>query len=304
MDPKLVELKDVVKLHGLAFLLAVSWMTPQGMWPRVCTILSAVNAFRLSPDSGSTIEYIRHTLGNRIRGGSPKAIFARLVHEDLLFLLQLLRAHRSDGWEPRIRFVGRQHVEEGLRRGSGVVLWISHFVHSAVATKAAFKQAGFSVGHLSSPGHGFSSSRFGMRMLNPLQTRIEDRYIRERIMLSLGGPVGAIRHMRRRLSENGIVSISVRTTAQKPISVPFFDGSMRLASGAPDLAYATEACLLPVFTIRQGPGEFDVIVEAPLDLNSARSRKQSTDSAMRQYSGLLESHVEKYPGQWLGWLTP
>ncbi len=42
----------------------------------------------------------------------------------------------------------------------------------------AFHRAGLAVSHLSRASHGFSGSRLGVRVLNPIHTKVEDRYLR------------------------------------------------------------------------------------------------------------------------------
>ena len=77
-------------------------------------------------------------------------------------------------------------------------------------TKIALHRAGYRIVHLSHPRHGFSSSSFGVRYLNPVHRRAEDRYLAERVVLSLASPVGAMRTLMQRLKSNGVVTVTVR----------------------------------------------------------------------------------------------
>jgi hypothetical protein len=121
------------------------------------------------------------------------------------------------------------------------------------------------VHHLSSAGHGFSSTRLGLAVLNPIRTRIEDRYIAERITIPLDGAVaGAKQALSRCLEANAAVPIVlVPRGARRCIEFPFHGGWLRMALGAANFALRTGAALLPVFSVRTG-SRFVTTIEAAL----------------------------------------
>ena len=162
-------------------------------------------------------------------------------------------------------------------------------------------RAGYAVSHLSHPRHGFSSTRFGMRCLNPVHTRAEDRYLRERVRLSPDAAGAALATLGDRLGGNGVVSISVRGDSRRPAMVLFLGGEIRIAVGAPVLAHKSAAALLPVFPLRTGEDGFTVFVEPALEIDPALDRRVAVADALGRYARLLERYVLDYPGQWLGW---
>jgi lauroyl/myristoyl acyltransferase len=194
-----------------------------------------------------------------------------------------------------------EHLTAALGQGRGAILWDSHFQFAAVVTKMAMRRAGIDLHHLSHPRHGFSDSRFGMRFLNPLRTRCEGRYVAERVVLSLDGPVAAMRTLLKRLRGNAVVSIVVRGSGLHPCPAPFFDGRLAVATGAPDLAHRSGAALLPVFTVRQG-GRYVVAIESPLAIDVAAERHAAAAAAAAEYARRLEPHVAAHPGQWAEWI--
>ena len=213
-----------------------------------------------------------------------RAVLSRKIEQ----YLQILRDYRPGGWRPPIRLVGAGHIEAALNQGKGAILWDSNFASGGLVTKMALHRAGIAVSHLSRVGHGFTSTRFGMLVLNRVWTAIEERYLRERAVRSLEGPVAAMRLLYRRLRDNGIVSLSVHSAAQTPLKV----------------AYATGAPVLPVFTVRDAAGTFVVTVEPPLDIVEGASRRESSERVVRRYLERLAHYVVRHPGQWLGWLDP
>lgn len=221
--------------------------------------------------------------------------------------LQTLRLHRPGSWCPPLSVEGTRHIDAGLSKGRGVVLWTADFAFHSLILKMALHGRGYDVSHLSGPRHGWSATRLGVCILNPLQIRAESRFLRERVVMSdLALPtahrvVAAMRVLRRRLGENGVVSIGALTSNWGPEKVQFFRGRVRLARGPLSLAYACGAPALPVFAVRETDGEYRIVVEPPLGLDSDAPRRVSVRAAMEQYVALLERYVSRYPGQWLGW---
>jgi lauroyl/myristoyl acyltransferase len=220
--------------------------------------------------------------------------------EGIFTFFQVLKCHRPDGWEPAVRIAGFEHVHAALALGRGVVLWVSHAFHGHLAAKIGFRRAGLDVVHLSTPAHGFSTTKFGVRYLNRMQTRIEDRYIGERVMLPLQGQNAALQTLVKRLKANKVVSITGQRGTGRTIDTGFLDGVLPLAPGAPTLAAITGAALLPVFAFRAADGVIDVSVEPEIPL--AGAREQAVIGAVQDFATRSEPYVLRTPGQWLSWV--
>ena len=245
---KTVAAKDFAVLAALPVSLAVSWLVPERFWADIGRIFAPVAARVVTARNQATLDRIARLIGDRPVARSAAEILQESIAGHVEEYLQILREHRPGAWHPPMRLQGREHLTAALADGRGAVLWIGHFSFASLVAKKAFHQADLSVGHLSHPSHGYSRTRFGMRVLNPIRAVIEERYVRDRVMLALDGSTAAMRELRRRLRRNQVVSITVRERAQRPLAVPFLDGTIRLATGAPDLAYVAKAALLPVFT--------------------------------------------------------
>ena len=299
---KPVTAKDLAILAALPVSFVVAWTLPEPLWRGVARASSPLAARAIRTKLQPTIERIEGLLGARQMACSPMAVVQESIAGHVEEYLQVLREYRPRGWRPDIRLEGRSHIDDALARGRGVVLWVGFFSFAGLVAKKALCREGIRTSHLSHPGHGFSRSRFGMLYLNRLRMRIEDRYLNERVMLSLDGATGALRQLHRRLRRNEVVSVTVRERAERPSMVPFLDGTIRLATGAADLAYATGAALLPVFPVREAQGHFRVVVEPPLEVRQHLARRESSDLALRDYAARLTPFVLDYPGQWRGWL--
>ncbi len=212
-----------------------------------------------------------------------------------------LREYRPWTRPPHIRVTGTRIVEEGLAAGNGVILWVAPFVYASLITKIAFHEAGFGVSHLSRPTHGFGGSPFAVRWLNPIWTRIEERYLRGRIVMAGPVDIGALRAVRARLAESHVVSITFGDEGVRVVTVDLLGGDLRVATGPITLAQRTRAWLLPVFTVRTESGRFEVEIQTPLELPRPETDPRDVHRRVaEQYARRLTPFVKAYPGQWLG----
>jgi lauroyl/myristoyl acyltransferase len=156
--------------------------------------------------------------------------------------------------------------------------------------------------HLSTPAHGFSATRFGVRYLNRIQTRIEDRYIAERVLLPLSGQNTALQTLVRRLKANKVVSITGQRGTGRTVAARFLDGTLTLAPGAPMLGHMTGASVFPTFAFRAPDGAIEVTVEPPVELPAGLPREAAVTQAVQQFATISEGYALRHPGQWLSWV--
>ena len=300
-DPALLTAKDLLIVVGIAVLTPVAGLVPERAWHRLTSALAAVAMTGGLAGGRDLARRLARYFDGRPPAPADK-LAASALGRYIDATLQVLRGHRPGGWRPAIDLAGAEHLQAALERGRGAILWVSFFHSYSLISKIAVHRAGFAVSHLSHPRHGFSGSRFGMAVLNRLYTSIEDRYLGERVSLSVETPLLAMRTLTRRLEANGVVSITAREAASRPAVVPFLAGTIPVATGAPDLAHRTGAALLPLHTVLKPDGRFAVIIEPPIALpDGDRDRRASSETAARLYAERLEAVVRRYPDQWRGW---
>lgn len=285
--------KDLLQPAAMLALGLIAWSTPERFWSVFGRPLGFLTACLHPRRTRSAIREIKLALGERKTRLSPSLLEIRFRADKLEERLQLLREYRPDGWRPQIRVVGREHIERALDRGHGAILWVC-LMHELV-TKKALHQAGFSISHLSTFRHGFSNSHFGLRVINPLLISIENRYLDERIVIRLGDSLSYIRKLERKLRNNGLITISAGTGGYRTLELPFLNGRTCLATGPPNLAMTTRAALLPVFTVRRGPRDFETLIEPPLEPEARSDRLEAVECMLRQYVNSMESYVARYP---------
>jgi len=247
-------------------------------------------------------EHVRAIAGAHRLAIDPQDMKVDTFAEWFLSSLQLLKIYHPCGFHPPIRLVGREHIDEGLKQGRGVILWAAPFYHANPIEPMAFDRAGIRLHHLSHRNHGPSSTRFGVRWLNRVLTAAEDRFLAERIVIQPGN-ASALLSIRKRIVDNALVSIRANAGSQWVLNLRFLAGRTQLATGAVELALTTGAALLPVFTVRNQYGEYVVNVESPIEVVDTGDRMGSIDGPSLEFIKRLERYVLEYPDQWFGWTS-
>jgi lauroyl/myristoyl acyltransferase len=278
----------------------IATLLPSASWERAAGTLDGMAAWL--GNWGGRIE--RGTIAALVLGqgvaASPEAIGKALQRNCRFNQLCFIASWRPGGWSPEITITGTEHLHAALAAGRGAVLWVAPFVFAPLVAKRGLHQAGFAVHHLSRPNHGFSSTRFGVVVLNPIRTRIEDRYLAERITIPQSGETtAAVRTLARRLAANRIVSITFTFLGERQVEVPFLAGRLRSALGAPHLALRSGAPLHPVFALRTGPQSFSVEIAPALVAEADGTREQQLRALVEAYAAQMVQPVRLHPDQFL-----
>jgi len=301
--PAPISAYDLLLVFGLAVLLPVAWLLPVRYWARVgrlgvgCALPLFAAAYARRHRA-----HVEAIVGSRQLACGAGAVLPRSLSRNFEDTLLALRCHRPGAPMPVVHVEGAGHLQRAIAAGRGVVLWVSYFHFYNLVSKCATAQLGVPVSHLSHPRHGFSGTRFGMRWLNWIRTGIEDRCLRERVYLAPEGASAALERLRQRLGEGGVVSVTARTTGSNPVRVPFLDGELPCAVGAPLLAHQTGAALLPLHTLQTEDGRFLVQIDAPIAVDQRLSRREAILAAAAEYARRLEPVALRYPDQWKDWM--
>jgi lauroyl/myristoyl acyltransferase len=235
--------------------------------------------------------------------GAARATIRELYTARLATTMDVLRGLLI-GPDYAIRCRGTEHVAEALAQGRGAILWAADFPAAGEAIKIALWRAGWPLVHLSRIEHGFSKSSYGIRLLNPLRVRFENRYLAERILFDRTRPDAAKQRIRDCLRGNRVVSITASAHEGRIIAEgEFLGGRLRLAVGALRLGLATGCPVLPVFALRDRdqPERIDVTIEPPLALSAGAPEAEALACATADFLMRLETYVRRRPGAWGGW---
>ena len=299
--PPAWRISDIGTVLGLATLVAPSWLLPESWWAPLWRATARMPLLTSRRAVKRNAKLIQSALDETDRRRA-EAIAQDLKAAVYEMRMQDLRAWRPGGWRPRMVLEGEAHLRSALTRGKGAVLWVAPFVFNSSPTKIVIHQSGHRVSHLSSPQHGFSDTRFGVKVLNRVRCIPEDRYLAERIVFDRNAPSTAMRRMMRALKAGEVVSIvAASTEGSDVVKGPIFGGRLPVAVGAPRLAALTGAPLLPVFTVRDPTAGFRVVIEAPIELKSDQSSDERCVSAATEFLRRSETWVRHYPEQWRAW---
>jgi predicted LPLAT superfamily acyltransferase len=284
---------DLGQIGKLAALSMISWLTPPRFWRAVAI------ATRTMGQTDHSQSLYQRVLGPEYSSEALATLgIARRAcsREAKLQILGLNGPWRA--WRPDVRLRGEAHLKRALDAGRGVVLWLTESAYSELMVKVALHQAGYRVCQLSRPTHGFSVTRFGIRYLNPICIRVEDRFLGERVVI-IGDNTGpAMRTLRARIAANGVVSIVVRPEARRFAEVPFLCHRIRVPTGPIRLTQDTGAALLPVFAFASADGHFEVTIQEALQ---PIDKQDIPNTVAAAYARRLEPFVRAYPEQWAGW---
>jgi lauroyl/myristoyl acyltransferase len=216
--------------------------------------------------------------------------------------LYRLRELSPLGWRPSIEVRGEEHVASALAEGRGVILWVADSCFCSVLTKKGLHRCGLRLHHLSRPGHAFVGSRYANRLLTPIWVKAESRYLAERVMFTMDRATAVDRRFRQLLKGNAIISITAGDNAIKTVAVPFLDHRLSLAIGPAKLALSSKARLLPVFTVRNDAGGFEIEIEPPLSAPAEGGPQTRAEGMIREFAERLEPWALNYPDQFLAGL--
>jgi len=286
--------KDLATLLKLPPAALVAWTLPEPWWDRV----AAAGLSRSRDGVADDRERPGTFPGGNALGRPAEDVLHACQRNVRVAQAQYLRCYHPRGWRPDIRLEGREHLDRALGAGRGAIVWVAPFVFAPLVTKMALHAAGYRLVHLSRLGHGYSPTRFGVRVLNPVRTRAEDRYLAERVVIGASPLPAALRTLARRLAAaNRVVSIAAVAQDVKTREAPFLGGELRLATGAPNLMLRTGARLLPVVTVREAPGQFLAMIEPPLEPGPAADREQALQDLVAGLATRVEHHARRGPDQ-------
>jgi hypothetical protein len=234
-------------------------------------------------------------------GGDEMTARRRLQAAFYQDCLLVLRSWAPWSGTPQASLSGVGFLHAALGAGHGAIVWVQDAAFAPLVAKVALAGAGLRAHHLSRRSHRFSDSRFGTGILNPVQTRMEDRYIASRVVIEADRPLEAMLRVRRLLSEGRLVSITAGGVAGDWLAAPFMGSTINLPSGPLRLSMDTGAPLVPMFITRDAE-RFECHLEAPLRLAADLPKEVSRHDAACEYARLLERYTRLSPELWGGWM--
>lgn len=293
-----ISLGDVMITLKLALCAMIALVFPRALWLWASRWCASIHMVVKKPNLTATAK--------TLNGQGIEVSDIELAHDLLsgyyLENIETVSEYLGYRGERNVVVKGVVNVTSALESGRGVILWHSHFCGAALIEKRAYGCGGLSVTHLRSHSHPYSSTAFGLRLLNPIKTRVENQYLENVVMLTPGNGRAALQQLTQALQNNRVVSITALGSGKNAIEVPFLGGGLKLARGVPWLAYATGAIVIPTATsILSGP-KYVVEFEAPLEVDNSHSEPEFQKALVEAYADRMAPRVRSHPGSWRGWI--
>lgn len=280
-------------------LTAIAWALPRKYFLSLAKTVSKHCVKAILPNISRRASVVERFLDTD--AGRSYEIQRQSAMETLIATLELLRLHRPGASLPEVRVEGAEGLLAAQSQGRAVVCWCSATLHNGLISKIAFVHMGLSVVYIGRQGHGFSPTRFGRAVLNPIIQRVENRFLKARVFINLRAPGGAPLKLLRALKRGGVAGVSMASSmhrgAAKPISVPFHNAHLEVAPGAATLAAKSGAALFPVIALRDGL-RYRVIVGPDLTAKGPDIRQ-----CVEAFAGWNAAHAKAHPDQWSGWFA-
>ncbi len=192
----------------------------------------------------------------------------------------------------RVVFEGKEHLDDALARGKGVIGVSAHF-------------GNFPLMLLRLARAGYDTSAIIRRTRD---ARVEEYFqgLRERLGLNTiySHPrKDCVDQSLRSLRRNGFLFIPLDQNfgSGGGVFVDFFGQKAATATGPVVFALRAGAPILPVFTIRQPDDTHKIIIEPPMDLDVREDDKETIHVNTARITGLIEEYIRRYPQEW-GWM--
>ncbi|MHC1742435.1 MAG: lysophospholipid acyltransferase family protein [Syntrophobacteraceae bacterium] len=273
---------------------STSWVARRLPKPvlHACTRLVGALVFLLSSRDRSTIE---HNLRIILEGTVPPSGVSRLawrVFQNYAFYMvdffRLLTMSRDESMGFTQLYEGREHLDEALSQGRGVLLLTAHLGH-------------WEIGGLGLSGLGYPVSVVAARhnsvLTNDLVNSLRQRHsIR---VIELGESVYDTIELVHALKRGEVLAVlGDRVFNDRSRQVPLFGRPVSLPIGPVLLAMATRAPVVPAFSVMDAPGRYRGIIEAPLDIRYDRNREEAMSHNLGQVAAVFERIIRRYPDQW------
>ena len=214
----------------------------------------------------------------------------------------IFESWRPGGWEPEIEIAGAEHVSAALERGRGIVL-----LGRDLQLQPSRRQDGLPPPWAA--GQPFQSSHARL-LRHQLRHPLSQRQSAGSSRIATSASALSLRSARRltlcgecarasRTTE--CVSFTVGDRGRHTASARFLNARLVLATGPLAMAWTTGATVLPVFTLRKEPGQFEVTIGEPIKLKENADGEVDYAAAMQDYADRVIPYALRDPGQWRGW---
>ncbi|MGX5827667.1 hypothetical protein [Mesorhizobium sp. 43Arga] len=291
-----------------AFYLAVAASAPLRWWAPICDRMSRLRLKRhMRKQFPAYAAATRAVLGASI---DARTLFEALLAARHRRRLQLAAHLAGFRWSPIIRLEGQEGLRAALLRGHGAIVWCDQFTSQTVLGKRALYEAGIEAHQVSVNSHGVSESMFGLRFLNPPLIKVENRYLKSRIVFERDDAYQVTIRIQKILKRNGVVLMTNTIHAGSTFAEVAIgqSGWTHLASAPANFAARGKAALFAMSTFETVPfREYRAVIspellpaEPKIGRDGAKDMVLQARYILLKRDRLLEA-LKLFPEQMLIW---
>lgn len=205
---------------------------------------------------------------------------------ELLFLMD-----RPELLKKRVTLGGVNNLEEGLRRGKGVILVSAHFGNFPLLM-AKLALEGYTIGGIMRPMRDGRVERIFQKKRQRLGVKTIYSQPRD----------ACVNTTIQSLRNNELVFIPIdQNFGTAGVYVTFFGQMAATATGPVVFAQRTDAALIPCFIVRQGDDTHEIVFEPAMELVKGGDPQKTIARTIQNLTVVIEEYIRAYPGQW-GWI--
>ncbi len=192
----------------------------------------------------------------------------------------------------QVSFSGKEHLDEALKKGKGVIAVSAHFGNFPLML-LALVQEGYKTNAIIRPTR---------------DTEVEKYFFEQRTKAGLNTVYSVPRKTcvdtsLRVLRNNELLFIPLDQNfgSGKGVFVDFFGQKAATATGPVVFALRTGAPILPMFIVRQNDDSHKIIVEPAFELEQSADDEETILVNTTKITQVIERYVRRYPQEW-GWM--
>ncbi len=193
---------------------------------------------------------------------------------------------RGESWiKKQVSIEGREHLEEALRKGKGVLLLTGHLGNWEYVALGIGREYPLS----------FVARSLDNEYLNDFITGLRTMFGSE--MISNKRAAYKIMDALKRKRAVGIL-MDQNVLWDHGIFVDFFGRPACTTPVIPVVALKTGAPVIPAFAIRVSPGRIKIIIKEEVRFEPTGDKKEDTRRYTQLLTKVIESNIRDYPDQW------
>ncbi len=228
--------------------------------------------------------------------------FQDLLHNELEMLVFPKMTSRNIG--SFVRWRGKEHLDQGLEKGRGVMLIFAHFGANQMFMPAV-GYSGYKMCQMNASPLDWKGRLKPMDCSRMVQKSLELRWEHvQSLPVQLIDIFGSLRGAYSCLARNEVLGIAMDGAGGKDgIEVDFLGTKALFSTGAMRIAAKTRCVVLPAFMVRDEKGVNEMIIAPPLKELASKDDKEGLKDAIQQLAHLLEGYVIAQPSHYLHFLA-